>query len=112
MATTHLPIYKSTYELLRVSAEITRHMPRDYKLSLGAKIQTECVELVASVYRAAAARDKRQLIGALLERLDVAQLLLQLAADLRLISISQHAKTLELTDAIGRQAGGWRKAHS
>ena len=109
-AHTHLPIYKSTYELLRVAAEITRGMPRDYKLSLGAQIKTECVELVVDVYRAAAARDKRQLIGALLERLEVVQLLLQLSADLRLISLGHHARTLPLTDAIGRQAGGWRKA--
>lgn len=107
----HLPIYKSTYELLRVTAEITRSMPKDYKSSLGTQIKTECVGLVTWIYRANAAQDKRPLIGALLERLQVVQLLLQLSADLRLISLPQHARTIALTDAIGRQAGGWRKAH-
>jgi hypothetical protein len=53
-----LPIYKVTYQLLVLATEITRHMPRDFKASMGGKIREECLELVVLIYRANAAADK------------------------------------------------------
>jgi len=42
----HLPIYKTTYELLEMVTLRTRNFPRDFKYSLGDKIRNECIELV------------------------------------------------------------------
>ena len=105
-----LPIYKVTYDLLQVVTVITRNMPRDYKNTLGEKIRSECVELVTCIYRANTGKDKIKHLENLIDRLQVVTLQLRLSKDLRLISLKQFARTVELTDQIGKQAGGWAKA--
>jgi hypothetical protein len=104
-----LPIYKVTYELLMLATEATRHMPRDFKASMGGKVREECLELVVLIYRANAASDKVPFLTTMLERLQVAELLFRLSKDLRLIGVKQYARAIELTAAIGKQATGWRK---
>jgi hypothetical protein len=105
-----LPIYKVTYELLVIATEITRNMPRDFKVLMGGKIREECLELVLLIYRANVATDKVPHLTRLLERLQVAELLFRLSKDLRLIAVKQYARAIELTAAIGKQANGWRKS--
>ena len=70
----------------------------------------EGVEIVVLIFRANVARDKAPHLGTLIERLQVAELLLRLSKDKRLISISQYAKAIELTNSVGKQAGGWRRS--
>jgi hypothetical protein len=48
----HLPIYKSTYELLQHITRLTKEFPRDYKHSLAAKLRDEAVDLVVFIYKA------------------------------------------------------------
>jgi hypothetical protein len=107
---TTLPIYKVAYDLLTEVTATTRNMPRDYKSSIGAKIREECVELVVLIFRANTARDKVPHLTTLIERLQVAELLLRLSKDMRLISTGQYASAIALTDKIGKQANGWRKS--
>jgi hypothetical protein len=106
---TQLPIYKLTYELMLLAMELIKNMRRDYKSSVGQKINAECLELSLLVYKANCARDKVPHLEMLLERLQVTELLFRLAVDLALVSKGQYAKAIELTGKIGRQANGWRK---
>lgn len=106
---TELPIYKLTYELMLLAMELIKNMRRDYKTTVGQKINAECLDLSLLVYKANCARDKVQHLDMLLERLQVTELLLRLAVDLALISKGQYAKAIGITAKIGRQAGGWRK---
>jgi len=106
---TKLDIYKVAFDLLKLATGITRNMPRDLKHSLGGKIQGECVEMLVLVGRANIARDKTQHIEALLERHHVAELLLRLAHEMKFISHSQWAESVQALDAVGKQAGGWLK---
>ena len=46
----------------------------------------------------------------LIERLQVAELMLRLSMDKRLISKTAYAQAIELTTSIGKQANGWRRA--
>jgi hypothetical protein len=111
MKTSELPIYRVTYQLLERITKYARNFPRDMKLSLAGRLQQECVELVLNVYRANAARQGRaQYINVVLERVQVVELLIRLCRDLHLVSTAQYAAVIELTDQIGRQAQGWRKA--
>ena len=64
-------------------------------------------ELAATIVRTAL--DKVPHLTSLLERLQVAELLLRLSKDMRLISTTQYAKAIALTDKVGKQANGWRK---
>ena len=107
---TNLPIYKVTYDLLGEVTDIVKNMPRDFKASIGAKIQLECVELMVLIFRANVATHKAQYLTELIERLQVTELLLRVSKDKRFISTGQYAKAIDLTNQIGRQANGWRKA--
>ena len=107
-----LPIYKVTYDLLGVATDLVKNMPRDFKASIGAEIRNECVRMVVLIFRANVAKDKAPHLGELLERLQVAELLIRLSKDKRFISVAQYAKAIELTDKIGKQANGWRKSAS
>ena len=107
--TKHLPIYKASYDLLQLVTQLAKNFSRDYRPTLGNRLHAECVNLVVLVYRANAAAEKAPHIVAMLETLEVVEMMLQLASDLHLISRSQYARTVPLTDGIGRQAGGWAK---
>ncbi len=107
---TALPIYKVTYDLAVLAAQLTRNMPRDFRGLYGRKLAEECAELVLLVYRANVATDKVPHLAALLERLQVAELLFRLSQDLRAINTKQYAAAIALTQQIGRQANGWKKS--
>ena len=107
---TQLPIYKVAYGLFDAIMDLAKNMPRDFKASIGGKLRDECIEILTLIFRANVARDKSPHLGALIERLQVAELLLRLARDKRLISTGQYAKAVEATQSIGKQATGWRKS--
>jgi hypothetical protein len=104
-----LPIYKVAYDLLDAATDMTKNMPRDYKSSIGGEIRKECVALITLIFRANMARDKGPHLTLLLEKVQVAELLIRLSKDKRFISIGQYANAIKLTDQIGKQANGWRK---
>lgn len=107
---TNLPIYKVAYSLFDLSTDLAKNMPRDYKQSIGGRVRDECIAIMVLIFRANVARDKTPHLDELLERQQVAELMLRLSRDKRLISTSQYAKAIELTSSIGKQAGGWRKS--
>jgi hypothetical protein len=106
---TALPIYKVAYDLFREVTESTRHMPRDFKQSLGGEIRAETLKIVTLIFRANAAMDKVPHLNDLLERLEVVNLLLRLSRDMRFIATKQYAAAIALTEQVGKQAGGWKK---
>ena len=105
-----LPIYKVAYDLLMHVARISRSIPRDFKQSIGGKVRDECVEVSVLIFRANVARDKAPHLTQLIERLQVAELLLRLARDLQLIATSQYATAIALTQSIGKQATKWKRS--
>lgn len=105
----NLPIYKVSYDLLSLVVDVTRNMPRDFKQSLGGRINDECMEILVLIGKANAAREKGAHLERLLEHLQVAEFLLRLSKDKRFISLAQYAGAVALTTAIGKQANGWRK---
>ena len=113
MATaSNLPIYKVAYDLFGVVTDAVRNMPRDVKHLVGTRIATEAMDIVVLIFRANAARDKVPHLADLLERVDVINLLLRLARDKKFVSTKQYAAAIALTDQVGKQAGGWKKASS
>ncbi len=111
--TTDLDIYKSASGLLSLAVDVQANIPRAFRASIGNRIADECVELLVTIGRANAARTgsgRAAQIETLLERLDVARFLLRAAHDKRLISGKLWAKSIQLTDSIGKQANGWAKS--
>ena len=107
---TQLPIYKVAYSLFDLSTDLAKNMPRDFKQGIGGKLRDECVEIVVLIFRANCSKEKAPHLETLIERLQVAELLLRLSRDKRLISTAQYAAAIELTQSIGKQAGGWRRS--
>ncbi len=71
---TQLPIYKVAYDLLDIITDLAKNMPRDFKAVIGGKLRDECVKIVVLIFRANVARDKAPHLGALIKRLQVADL--------------------------------------
>jgi hypothetical protein len=109
---TELPIYKAAYDLLLVAIELVKNKPRDFKQSVGGAIRSECIEIMTLVFRANVSREKGPHLLSLAERVQVAELWLRAARDLRFISTGQYARAIKLTTSIGKQATGWRKSAS
>ncbi|MDP3848591.1 MAG: four helix bundle protein [Pseudomonas sp.] len=107
----HLPIYKLASDLCSLAADLTKNMRREFKRTLGEKLLTECIEVTIQIFRAntAEGRDRVQHIQQILERIQVIELMLRLALDKQLIGANQYARTVEITDPLGRQATGWKK---
>ncbi|MGC8141242.1 four helix bundle protein, partial [Salmonella enterica] len=74
------------YDLLDVVTNVVKNMQRDFKRSIGEKISNECIEITVLIFRANVAQDKGPHLLELLERLQVAELMLRLSMDKRLIS--------------------------
>ncbi|EIK96096.1 hypothetical protein PMM47T1_14090 [Pseudomonas sp. M47T1] len=106
---TDLRIHKDAFDLLSLATDLTRNIPRDFKVGLGAKVRDECIEIMVLIARANAARDKVLHLSALVERVQVLEFLLRLFKEKRFISIPQHAKAIELTASVGKQANAWKR---
>lgn len=107
---TNTPIYKQAYALLDLSTDLTQHLPRNFRRLLGEAITSECIKIVLLIMRANIARNKVPYIEELLEHLEVTTVLLRLLVDKRMISRAQFAKAIEITESVGKQAGGWKKS--
>jgi hypothetical protein len=108
---TELQIHKVGVELLKLAADVQASVPRTFR-NYGMRISNECTEVLVLIARANAAKGAGRAphIEKLLERLEVAAVLLQVAHDKRLIGRKLWNTSLQLTGSIGRQAGGWLKS--
>lgn len=106
----HLPIYKQTYDILLRIMTATKEFPREYKYTLGQKLKDEVMELVVLIYRANSAGDKQAHVAQIVERVQVIQLMIRLAHDIRILPRRHYAALAEMTDSLARQAGGWLKS--
>ncbi|MFA6019770.1 MAG: four helix bundle protein [Rhodospirillales bacterium] len=104
---TDLPIYKPTYDLILLVTKLTQNYSKGYRHGLARDICLEAQQLATTIFQANCTTDKVPVIEGLREKLSVLRLQLRLSKDLRLISAGQFGATVELTDAIGKQATGW-----
>ena len=107
---TELSIYKAAMGLQYMATTLTRNIPRDLKQSLGKRIIDECIEVLMLIARANATKDKRPHLTQLVERVQVVEFLMRLFKESRFISIPQHAKAIEVTTSIGKQANAWKRS--
>ena len=106
----HLPIYKGTYDLLLRVMIATKDFPREYKYTLGQKLRDEVLELIIFIYRANSTPDRGVHIVAIVERVQLVEVMLRLAHDMRILSRGHYAGMAEMTDSLARQAQGWLKS--
>ena len=95
--------------MLQLLAKLTQQYPRGYRQGLAREVFAEAQAVVVGIFRANCATEKTQSIEQVREHLETLRLLLRLSKDLHLISPGQFGATVELTDAVGKQASGWLK---
>jgi hypothetical protein len=105
-----LPIYKVAYDLLTLVVKAVRNMPRDVKQELGRPIVQECVHITVLIFRAQVATNKAPHLIEVIERTEVANLLLRLSRDLQALPTKHYAESVRLIASIGKQANAWRRA--
>jgi len=108
----HLPIYKLSYEILLRVMLVVKDFPRDHKYTLGQKLRDEVIALIVLIYRANSSEHKSQIIGEILEKVLVVELLVRLSRDMLILSIKHYAGLVEMTESLARQAQGWKKSAS
>jgi uncharacterized protein (UPF0128 family) len=107
---TDLHIYKVSMDLLSLATNLTRNIPRDLKLTLSKRVIDECIDVLMLIARANATKDKRPHLTELVEKVQVIEFLMRLFKENRFISILQHAKAIEVTTSIGKQANAWKRS--
>ena len=107
---TDLEIHKVAEELLGLSLDLVRNIPRDLKQVVGAKIRDECLQVLVLIGRANMTREKLPHINLLLESIWMLNYLLRALTNKGLISKGQHAKAMKMTASVGRQANAWKKS--
>lgn len=107
---TDLEIHKVAEELLGLSLDLVRNIPRDLKQVVGAKIRDECLQVLVLIGRANMNREKLPHINLLLESIWMLNHLLRALTNRGLISKGQHAKAMKMTASVGRQANAWKKS--
>lgn len=107
---TTLPIYKVTLNLLLGITEATRHMPRDFKGTVGKDLRDDTARLVRLIYKANTVKNREKVpyLSELIEDTQMLELQLRVSLDMHLISPKQYSEAIECTQNIGRQANGWR----
>jgi len=107
---TELEIHKVAEDLLGLSLDLVRNIPRDLKQVVGAKIRDECLQVLVLIGRANMTREKLPHINLLLESILMLNYLLRALTNRGLISKGQHAKAMMMTASVGRQANAWKKS--
>ncbi len=107
---TELQIHKGAEELLGITLNLVRNIPRDLKQVVGSKLRDECLEVLVLIGRANMAGNKLPHLNRLLESLWMINHLLRALTNQGVIAKGQHAKAMQVTASIGRQANAWKKS--
>ncbi|MBD9573771.1 four helix bundle protein [Pseudomonas sp. PDM23] len=105
---TELSIHKTAEELLGLTLDLVRNIPRDLKQVIGSKLRDEALQVLVLIGRANMAKDKVAHLNQLLESIWMVNYLLSTLASKRFISLKQHASAMQLTASIGKQANAWK----
>jgi len=85
----NLPVYKASYDLLVEIFQFSKNFSKEYKYTVGEKLKNETLEMIMNIYRANSWEQKKELLQAARENIEVIRLLLRLVKDLRQISLNK-----------------------
>lgn len=107
---TELPIYKHGCDLLSLALDVQVNMKREFKRPLGDKIFALCTDMLEAMAMANASRgaDRLTQLDLLLKNLRATTAMLRVGHDRKLISHALWAASIDLLNAVGAMAGGWR----
>jgi 23S rRNA-intervening sequence protein len=105
-----LPVVQKSYDLALWLLGRTTRFSRDFKFTLGDRIQSTSLDLTLSLVEAAHARARERPLHRASRLLDQLRLLLRLARDVGVLSPRQLEYASGNTEELGRMLGGWLRA--
>ena len=107
----NLPAYKAAYDLLLEVYKANINLSREYRYTLGEKMKTELVNLLACIYKANSSEErKEENLRCARECITVIKLYLRLLHDLGQISQKRFVAFTEKTENLSKQLTAWYKS--
>ena len=105
-------IVSHAYDLLKTAIPLLNTFPRNYKFTLGDRIQNHLTELLEALIEALylPAAEKKPLLQKINIRLEKIRYLFRLGFELGLYTSLKYNEFARRIDTIGRMLGGWIKA--
>lgn len=110
MTNPELPIIQKTYDLIVWYVPRINKFPRDYRFTLGDRVQGSLYELLEGLLRARFMRDRQDVLASLNATLDVLRYQTRLCRHFDLIDERRYEFVSGLIHEIGTELGGWIRA--
>lgn len=105
-----LKIYKDTSELVKRVFIIVKNFPRDYKYTIGSRIQDTALNCVELIYKASRHKQKEKDLDELVSSLDFLSYLIRISKDMNIVTERQYGIYIEKSIPCVKQASGWLKS--
>jgi hypothetical protein len=105
-----LKIYKDTSELVKRVFIIVKNFPRDYKYTIGSRIQNTALDCVELIYKASRHKQKEKDLDELVSSLDFLSYLIRISKDMNIITEKKYALYIERSVPCVKQASGWLRS--
>ena len=103
------PIIVKSYNLTLWYLKTIEKFPKNYRYSIGEKIQNSLLELVLTLNDTIYSKNKRELLGEANREIERLRLLTKLLKDLSIISSDKSRFVNSSLSEIGQMIGGWTK---
>jgi hypothetical protein len=91
---------------------VIKKYPKEFKYTLWEQLKKDCLALIATIYRANTAVDKKNILREARWYLEGVRVLLRLSKDLHVISLEKFIALQESIETISKQLTAWEKASS
>jgi len=105
-----LKIYKDTSELVKRVFIIVKNFPRDYKYTIGSRIQNTALDCIELIYKASRHKQKEKDLDELVSSLDFLSYLIRISKDMNIVTERQYGIYIEKSIPCVKQASGWLKS--
>ncbi len=103
-------IINDTYRLLKWILPILAKYPRNYRYSLGMRIEN-CLYELLELFQMAYLKESKSIVLTQADvKLEHLRLLIRLSHDLHLFDQTIHHAIIEQMEGIGKQLGGWQRS--
>ena len=108
----NLQIYKDASELIKRVFIIVKQFPRDYKYTIGTRIQNTALDCIDLIYRASRHKNKQEDLDNLVSSLDFLSYLIRISKDMNIVTEKQYGLYIERSVPCVKQASGWFKSQA
>ena len=102
-----LPVYKETHDLLLLTYQRLKNVPRDMKYSILADIQSSLVQILICIYQASTSTYKAEALAKARSNMDEVKVRFRLLCDMHAIGKTLFAEICQHEESISKQLGAW-----